>query len=177
MQRSISAKELFTRRECKGAFLMLLFLRPQQRYPLGPCSTLTLRLVHTAVALKAAEQCRRVKPVSTLPRRACEVSLYQQSRGFGSLATLAQQGWKGALRNTLLQCQVEKPSCLCASSSFVWRLLNSFLGRDRDGRDSKGWAHGQDANPALESFVTALVCPPGSQLVSTAVLVPITLIP
>lgn len=65
--------------------------------------------------------------------------------GFGSLATLAQQGWKGALRNRLLQCQVEKPFCLWASSSFVWRLLNSLLGRDRDGPDSKGWAHGEDA--------------------------------
>lgn len=47
--------------------------------------------------------------------------------GFGSLATLAQQGWKGALRNRLLQCQVEKPFCLWASSSFVWRLLNCSL--------------------------------------------------
>lgn len=65
--------------------------------------------------------------------------------GFGSLATLAQQGWKGALRNRLLQCQVEKPFCLWASSSFVWRLLNSLLGRDRDGPDSKGWARGEDA--------------------------------
>lgn len=34
---------------------MLLSLRPQRIYFLGPLSTLTLCLVHTDVALKAAE--------------------------------------------------------------------------------------------------------------------------
>lgn len=34
---------------------MLLSLRPRRRRSPDPCSTLTLHLVHTAVALKAAE--------------------------------------------------------------------------------------------------------------------------
>lgn len=66
--------------------------------------------------------------------------------GFGSLATLAQQGWKGGSKKQTASVSSGKAFLPLGVLLLCLEAAELLLGRDRDGPDSKGWAHGEDAD-------------------------------